>query len=301
MKISVVTPVFNGEKYLEQTILSVLAALPKDSEYLIVDDGSTDATSEIIAKYSKVVRSYRQGNFGEAAAVNLGVRESRGEYICIVNADDLIDQDLLLKSIKVLEERASIALTYPDWKMIDECGDEIRHIKTKNFSRNNLIEYGECLPGPGAVIRRSAISEDRLRNPKYVYIGDYESWLRLSMFGDFERIPQELAAWRTHEESLSSRADTLKYQEHLDVVVEFFGHFNPTDMSFKKAIGSAYYKAAMSSLLSSNIPRKKYLFLSLWNFPRSRSLLAILYILTSPFSIYTLRLFKFKYFKNKTG
>jgi hypothetical protein len=210
-------------------------------------------------------------------------------------------KDLLTESIKILDKLTNIVITYPDWNVINEHGDEIRHVKTKNFSRNRLIEYGECLPGPGAVIRRSAISEFGLRNPKYIYSGDYESWLRLSMVGDFERIPQELAAWRTHEESLSSRTDIFKYQEHLDVMADFFGNFNPPDLSFKKAIGSAYYKAAMSSLLSSKIPRKRYLFLSLWNFPRLRSFPAFLYIIMSPFSIYLLRLIKFKYFKNKIG
>ena len=169
----------------------------------------------------------------------------------------------------------------------------------KNFSRIKLVEFGECIPGPGAVIRKNLISELGLRNPKYKFFGDYEAWLRLCTFGNFERIPKELASWRKHGASLSFRNDISKSQEHIVVIRDFFANFNPPKLSFKRALGSAYYKAAMSCLLNPRIPRHKYLFLSVWNFPKMRSFLAILFILLSPMSVYILRFLKMNLFRNK--
>ena len=298
---SVITPVFNGERFLEETIISVLSSLPENSEYLIIDDGSTDSTEKIVAKYSNSVRSFKQQNSGEAIAVNFGIQQSIGDYVCIVNADDLIAKDLLRNSINILDVNPKIVVTYPDWNMVDEFGKLIKSIETQCYSQATLVELGVCIPGPGAVVRRKSISEFGLRNPKYRFTGDYEAWLRLSLIGNFERIPKTLASWRRHENSMSSRQDVLKAREHIDIINDFFSKFNPTFLSYRKSLASAYYKAAMSSLLSAKIPRKKFLFLSLWNFPRSRSFLAIVFVLLAPLSSYALRLFRIKVLVNKIG
>ena len=89
--LTVITPVFNGERYIEETINSVLTAAKGFLiDYVIIDDGSSDATPEIIKKFSGRLRSFHQENRGEAAAVNFGIEKALGRYCIIVNYDDPI-------------------------------------------------------------------------------------------------------------------------------------------------------------------------------------------------------------------
>jgi glycosyltransferase involved in cell wall biosynthesis len=105
------------------TIKAVFNQRCKTYELIVVDDGSTDSTEKIIAKYSNSVRSFKQQNSGEAIAVNFGIQQSIGDYVCIVNADDLIAKDLLRNSINILDVNPKIVVTYPDWNMVDEFGE----------------------------------------------------------------------------------------------------------------------------------------------------------------------------------
>ena len=86
---TVITPVFNGEKYIRETINSVLDAAQGFSlEYLVVDDGSTDSTYQILMEFSDSIKIIRKQNGGEPSAVNRGLEESSGEFILILSADD---------------------------------------------------------------------------------------------------------------------------------------------------------------------------------------------------------------------
>src|SRR5438552_12366709 len=90
-RVSVIIPVFNGERYIRQTIESVLAQTYQDFELLVIDDGSTDGTAEAVKEYEKNLRYVRQGNGGASKARNQGIRLSQGEYLAFQDADDLWD------------------------------------------------------------------------------------------------------------------------------------------------------------------------------------------------------------------
>lgn len=87
-KVSVIISVYNGERYLAEAIDSVLAQTYQDFELILIDDGSTDRTKEIIQSYP-TIRYFYQENQGVAAARNLGVAQSRGDYLTFLDADDL--------------------------------------------------------------------------------------------------------------------------------------------------------------------------------------------------------------------
>lgn len=82
-------PVFNGARYLAEALESVFAQTHRSLEVVVVDDGSTDETPAVIARYGDRVRAFAQANAGPAAARNLGVREARGEFVAFIDADDL--------------------------------------------------------------------------------------------------------------------------------------------------------------------------------------------------------------------
>lgn len=89
MKISVIIPVYNGEKYIKQAIDSILAQTYKPLEVVIIDDGSEDDTRQAVSDYGNDIVYFYQENRGIAAARNRGISESRGEYICFLDSDDI--------------------------------------------------------------------------------------------------------------------------------------------------------------------------------------------------------------------
>ena len=99
MKFSIIVPVYNVEKYLEKCLESILNQTFKDFEAIIVNDGSTDNSQEIIDKYvnkdQKIFKSFKKENGGLSDARNFGIERAKGEYIVFLDSDDYIDENLL--------------------------------------------------------------------------------------------------------------------------------------------------------------------------------------------------------------
>jgi len=125
--ISIVTPMYNGEKFVSQTIESVLAQTYRNWEMVIVDDGSKDNSAAIVANYAEKdsrIRLIQQSNSGSAAARNHALREANGRYICFLDADDLWDSQFLEKQFDFLQQQDA-ALVYCSYRRIDVNGQEI--------------------------------------------------------------------------------------------------------------------------------------------------------------------------------
>ena len=169
-RLSVLTPVYNGEDFLEETLVSLVNSDYEDLEFVLVDDGSED-TSLAIAK--RVLESssrkhtiISKTNSGEADSDNIALAASTGEFVAIVNADDPVYPSLFSKSVRFLADNPDVIVTYPDWDMIDEVGKTVKTVQTRDYSLDSLLGDNICLPGPGAVIRSSAIDSPNLRNPR---------------------------------------------------------------------------------------------------------------------------------------
>jgi glycosyltransferase involved in cell wall biosynthesis len=202
-RVTVITTVYNGANFIERTFNSVIHQSYKNFEYVIVDDGSTDSSLEVISRLivehpDELIHLISQSNSGEAAAINVALKQSSGDFVCVVSADDpLLDQHLE-KMVCALKRNPLAVVAYPDWVMIDENDEQIRLVQTLEYDIRTLVGDFVCLPGPGALIRRSAISGSNLRNSKYKYVSDYAAWLELSLLGPFIRVPEVLAAYRIH-------------------------------------------------------------------------------------------------------
>lgn len=117
--ISIVTPMYNGGRFVAQTIESVLAQTYPHWEMLIVDDGSKDDSPEIVGAYSARdprIKLIRQPNSGSAAARNNALRRARGRYICFLDADDLWDPEFLARQIAFIQEKAA-GLVYASYRL----------------------------------------------------------------------------------------------------------------------------------------------------------------------------------------
>jgi glycosyltransferase involved in cell wall biosynthesis len=258
---TVITPVFNGEKYIEETILSVLNCTQRTNfEYIVVNDGSTDETLTIINKYKKTIKIINQLNTGEANAINSALKIALGRYCLIVSADDpLISEELFELAKEILDDDKEVMVVYPDWLMINELNELVSKIKTDNYSENLLIGEFKCLPGPGAIFRTKIALLIGGRNSKYRFASDYDFWLRLSQYGRFVRIPKYLAQWRNHQNSTSINSKGYSMAiERIVLMENFIKEYKLNAEIAKSALAHAYYKAALLSYFTFEVPGRKW-------------------------------------------
>jgi hypothetical protein len=250
-----VTPVFNAQKYINEILESVRVQISTSGlryQHILVNDGSTDGTAAILEASVESghgrVKVVNQANSGEAAAVNAGVSLVKTPFFCVVNADDplLMGHGSLLT--EVLQSAPEVVVAYPDWQMIDGSGGVVRVIRTKKYDIRSLIGDFVCLPGPGAAIRRSAITGE-LRNVNFKYVSDYESWLRLAAAGPFRRAPGVVATWRQHEGGATfSGTGAAIAEEILRLADRTLVDILPTEIIsrfHRSARSHAYYYAAL--------------------------------------------------------
>ena len=132
--VSIITPVYNAEKYLEETILSVINQSYKNWELLLIDDCSTDKSYEIIQEYLKIDKRIKylknERNSGPAITRNRGLENSKGEYIAFLDSDDFWKEDKLKNQINFMKEN-NIFMCHGDYEMMDEKGNMLKKIITE--------------------------------------------------------------------------------------------------------------------------------------------------------------------------
>jgi hypothetical protein len=262
VQLSVVIPVYNGGGFIRETIDSVLRnseGFPV--ECIVIDDGSTDTTPEIIDSYKDRVRKFRQINAGESAAVNKGIAEATGDYIVVVSADDpIFTPKLFCGVVDFFENHTSAVAWYPDWRVINNLGEVTKQITLKEFEFYDLFCKNQVLPGPGTWFRASAARAIGGRRPKWKYVGDYDFWLRLSMFGDLVHRSAVLAQWRSHSGSTSiSHRGPEMAAERIGVIEEFIEEFpgRLLGKQSKVALASAHYLAARLGFFSPEVDSRR--------------------------------------------
>ena len=288
--ISIITPVFNGEKYIEETICSVLeAGIEVEFEYIVLNDGSTDSTLEIISRFEDRVRIFSHGNIGESETVNLGIKHATGKYLLILSADDpLLTKDLLSKAVDELNLNTNLVAVYPDWKIISADGLDLEFVILPEYSDEIMIGENRCLPGPGVVFRRDAAMEIGGRRKNWKFVGDYDFWLRLSRLGRIERLPGVLAQWRNSTDSTSvSQRGSLMARERISVIDNFILENNLPPTLQTLAVSNSYILAARLVFFEKSIPARRYLAKAFYvrrGWPSQAKIHIVLYITLLPVS-----------------
>lgn len=307
---SIITPVFNGADFIEETIKSVLTnASGSDFEYIVVDDGSTDSTPTILESFKDQIKYFRQENRGQASAINSGIALALGRYCLIVNSDDpLVSPELFRKSQELLDANPNIAVTYPDWALIDANGKKLEEIKVKEFSLDELVGRFNCLVGPGGVFRSSQAKEIGGWDSNFRFVPDYDFWLKLVAFGEFKRIPEVLAVWRSHGNSISIGSRGLEMSKERVTVIENYLKRSPaTPIELQRmATSNSLYRAAVLNYFDSRIEGRKLIGRSIKARPRiilEQNKLVTLYLLLTPLSSLAMgiakRLFRLSNLENR--
>jgi Glycosyl transferase family 2/Glycosyl transferases group 1 len=201
--LTVLTPSYNRADFLRETIESVLNERFSNLEFIIIDDGSTDDTAEVVESYSPDVTYLYHGNIGETATVNRGLQLARGEFIMIVNSDDPVLPGCLHRMVSALKTHPDVLAAYPDWISIGPDSEFLRQIRLDEYDLVSMLSLGNVAIGPGACFRREALDVVGLRNPLLKYSADLDLWYRLALAGKILRVPEFLATHREHPMSAS--------------------------------------------------------------------------------------------------
>lgn len=220
--VSIVIPTFNSAAYLDAAIQSVREQTYSPLEIIIVDDGSTDSTPAILEKYGAPVRCIRQVNAGQSAALNVGWHAASGDLLGYLASDDLLRPSAVAEIVKFMQARPDIVAAYPDFEMIDANTKKVRSVLAHDYNQQRLIASVVCLPGPGALFRRSAWQVAGDWNTRLRQIPDLDFFFRLALVGPFARVPAELAAFRAHSNSATYGWIAKDRAEEPIVMVENF-------------------------------------------------------------------------------
>lgn len=198
MLVSVIIPTYNRASFLKEAIESVLGQSYEYFELIIVDDGSTDDTKQLVQSFKdKRISYFYQENKGVSQARNLGIKKSQGEVIAFLDSDDFWLKDKLKKQIFFLQESDFWVVQCKEkWirkgKFVNPC---FKHRMPAGWFWEKALKL--CLIGPSCVLlRREVFEEIGLFDPRLKACEDYELWLRLLLFFPVGIVPEALVVKR---------------------------------------------------------------------------------------------------------
>jgi glycosyltransferase involved in cell wall biosynthesis len=203
-RITALIPTYNSEQYIRETVDSVLAQTYPVHEVIVVDDGSTDRTQEVLASYGDRIRYVRQANAGPPVARNTGLAHATGNWIALLDSDDLWVPEKLELQMDYVQRHPSCGLVYTDMKTFDDGGIIEESVK---ISRNLTLPIGYIFPEMFAetlfqtsavLVRKSCIDAVGVFDTELRMGDDYELFLRISRHYEIGYVDEPLVLYRQH-------------------------------------------------------------------------------------------------------
>ncbi|MEK1310452.1 glycosyltransferase family 2 protein [Limosilactobacillus fermentum] len=210
--VSIIMPCYNGEKFIKETIESVLAQTYTSWELLIIDDGSKDSSVDIIKSYQQDqrIKLIQQANAGSAAARNNGIRQSKGQYMALLDSDDLWLPEFLEKQVNFMKEKKAVCVCCSYSRIDEDSNDVLRPViaKSKITSKDmQAIDYVGTLTG---LYDQSKYGKIYLREELNSLLDDYAFFTDvINLEGIAYGNPEILAKYRLRQGSMTSNKRKL--------------------------------------------------------------------------------------------
>ncbi len=209
-RLSVVIPTYNRARYLAAAVESALAQECPELEILVVDDGSTDDTPAVMARFTDPrVRYLPQGKSGAPGTRNTGAAQARAEWLLWLDSDDTLLPGWVARLLRELTWGEAADVYYGNLVVTNEHGKPLRTLRYDDYAGKNAallarLVYGNPLPLPGTLMRRSLLLAAGGFDPAFPRAHDYELWTRLAPRARFRHVNFLAATWRWHDGNLSS-------------------------------------------------------------------------------------------------
>ena len=199
--VTVLMPVYNGGKYLNEAIESILGQIYTDFEFLIIDDGSTDNSSQIIKSYSdpRIRILDNEKNLGLAHTLNRGIASARGKYIARMDCDDIALPSRLGKQVSYMDAHPGVGVCGSWIRVINTLQNRVWAPPVDSESIKCKLLFGSPFAHSSVMIRRDAFLNLGLKyDPLYPHAEDYQLWVNAAVCLSLANIPEILLFYRNH-------------------------------------------------------------------------------------------------------
>lgn len=247
--VSVITPTYNREAFIQKAVDEVLAQSYGNFEHLIVDDGSTDNTRAVLEPYLQDprIQYFYQENQGQSVARKSALERAKGDYICFLDSDNYWSRDKLEKQLALFAQHPDADIVYGDIVTIDEQGQEVSRENMRRYSGHIAphMMKDNCVSMNTAMARRRCFDDLGGTNGKRRVADDYELWLRFSAKYQYLYVPEYFAYYRVMTNQISS--DKTRRFDSNEAILHDFARQFPDAMSpkeFAQGFASFYTRKA---------------------------------------------------------
>ncbi|KKT30509.1 MAG: hypothetical protein UW27_C0002G0027 [Parcubacteria group bacterium GW2011_GWA1_44_13] len=243
--ISIILPTHNGASYIKQSIESVLKQTHQNFELIIINDGSSDNSEEIIKSFLDTRIKYIKNdiNLGLQKTLNLGINLAEGEYIARIDDDDFWnDEDKLIKQIELFKTNSKLVLVGTGMHAIDGAGNKKfdlilpetdKKIRGQILSRTSFIHSSVCFPKKAFLEVGGFDESERTK-----HVEDHDLWLKFGSLGKFHNIPSCSVTVRFHNKSVIGK--NFRQQQYREMALIFkYGKYYP---NFLQAVARSFLR-----------------------------------------------------------
>jgi glycosyltransferase involved in cell wall biosynthesis len=302
--ISVIIPTYNCEKYISEAIGSVLLQTCTDYEIIVIDDGSTDKTRDIVKNKFPEVRYFYISNQGVSRARNYGIRRALGEYIAFLDADDLWLPEKLEKQLKLFQSDQELALIFTEERIFDTNGFMDGKIsKKKRLMKGDVVKnifLFSNVTTSTVMVKRHVFQETGYFEENLKAAEDDNMWMRIALKFRIHLLDEVLVHYRWTENSLSRTASNL-----LSGVLKNLELIENKYPELSERLGRASIRRKKSDIYSSHgyylfsngcyTSARQYYFRSIALYPKLGSIIYLLFTIIPPSIVEKIRKMKLKY------
>jgi glycosyltransferase involved in cell wall biosynthesis len=227
--VSIITPTYNQAAFLPETIESILTQDHAPLEYIVIDDGSTDATAQILSSYDDRLIRIRQDNKGQSATINRGFGVAKGDILAWLNSDDTLLPGAVRRVAGYFAAHPEVDIVFGDTLFTDARGQTLRcSDRRAAFDYEAFVVSAENpIPQPSAFLRRRVIEKEGLLDPSLVYFMDWDYWLRAGLAHAIAYTPDLLSTYRLHP---ASNTESRAAQVAPELEAVYRGYFRRLDV-----------------------------------------------------------------------
>lgn len=255
--VSVIIPAYNRAKYIQQAVDSVLGQTYRNLELIVVDDGSTDRTYELLQAYGdriQLVHHQDRINRGQSAAINLGLTRANGKYIAILDSDDYWELNKLEVQVAFLEANPDVGLVYTNGYCVNAEGDRLYAYHSSNHVEPNdpnrvLLDCYMALP-VNSLVRKAVYDQVGYFEESFRAAQDHDMLLRIAEVAKFAYLPDYLFYYRRHSDSISHKKLDVRWRAGFEILQRAQNRYPYKKATIRKRRAVLHYRLATEYLRS---------------------------------------------------